>query len=296
MPPAPTPVTATSFQHVPTMARAASQGVPTMQTSSPLSVSQDMLSNNESVQEMKPIVNGIQPPLRPTGPANVSILNNLSQARLMNSAALAGGASMGLPSVIGGNPMAMHMNNMISSGMASTVPISQTMISSGQSGIAPIPGSTTVSATVPSTVPVSVPGSFTSATSNITGSVSQPMGNLQGSVGMGQPVSSMGQTNLAGPNGMGMNQNMMSGVGQPGMAVTGTGTVAGSGTGNGTMMPTPGMGQQVQGMQTLGVNNNTAANVGLPQQTTGGGALQSAQSKYVKVWEVPITIHTHTWI
>ncbi|KAI3796194.1 hypothetical protein L1987_38859 [Smallanthus sonchifolius] len=291
MPPAPIPVTASSFQHVPPVARAASQGVPTMQTSSPLSVSQEMLSNNETVQEMKPIVNGIQPPLRPAGPVNVSILNNLSQARLMNSAALAGGTSMGLPSVIGGNPMAMHMNNMISSGMASTVPISQTVIPSGQTGITSIPGSGTVSGTAPSTVPVSVPvpGSFTSATSNMTGSVSQPLGNLQGSVGMGQPVSGMGQGNLAGPQmvqtGMGMNQNMMGGVGQPGMPVAGTGTVSGTGAGTGTMMPTPGMSQQVQVMQTISVNNNTAANVGLPQQTTGGGGLQSAQSKYVKVWE-----------
>ncbi|MFS8028557.1 putative mediator complex, subunit Med25, von Willebrand factor type A [Helianthus anomalus] len=290
MPPAPAPVTAPSFQHVPPVARAASQGVPTMQTSSPLSVSQEMLSNNETVQEVKPVVNGIQPSLRPTGPVNVSILNNLSQARLMNSA-LAGGTSMGLPSVIGGNPMAMHMNNMISSGMASTVPISQTVIPPGQSSLTSIPASSTVSGTALSTVPVSVPSSFTSATSNMTGSVSQPLGNL------GQPVSGMGQGNLAAPgpgpqmvqSGMGMNQNMMGGVGQPGMAGSGTGTVTGTGTvagnGTGTMMPTPGMSQQVPGMQTLGVNNNTAANVGLPQQTAGGGALQSAQSKYVKVWE-----------
>ncbi|KAM0033526.1 hypothetical protein Hdeb2414_s0016g00487141 [Helianthus debilis subsp. tardiflorus] len=86
-----------------------------------------------------------------------------------------------------------------------------------------------------------------------------------------------------------MIQNMMGGVGQPGMAGsgTGTGTVAGTGVGNGTrtMMPTPGMSQQVPGMQTLGVKNNTLANVGLPQQTAGGGALQSTQSKYAKVLE-----------
>ncbi|XP_076908121.1 mediator of RNA polymerase II transcription subunit 25-like [Bidens hawaiensis] len=286
MPPAPAP--APSFQHVPPVARPA---IPTMQTSSPLSVSQDMLSNNEPVQEIKPVINGVQPPLRPTGPVNVSILNNLSQARLINSAAaLAGGTSMGLPSVIGGNPMAMHMNNMISSGMASTVPMSQTVIpSSGQPGITSIPGSTTVSGSTPSSVPVpvSVPGSFTSATSNMTGNVSQPLGNLQG---QGQPVSVMGQGNLAGPQ-MGMSQNIMGGVGQPGMAGAGTGPVggnvngAGTGTGTGSMMPTPGMSQQVQGMQTIGVNNNTAANVGLPQQAPGGGGLQSAQSKYVKVWE-----------
>lgn len=281
MPPAQVPVPATSFQHVPPVARPTSQGIPTMQTSSPLSVSQDMLSNNDTVmQDMKPNVTGMQQPARPAGPVNVSILNNLSQARLMNN-----GTSMGIPS-IGGNPMAMHMSNMISSGMASTVPVSQTVISSGQPGIAPISG------TVQSTVPV--PGSFTSTTSNMSGSPSQPLGNLQGSVGMGQPVSGISQGNLPGTgpqmvqSGMGMNQNMMGGVGQGQSGMTGVGTGTGTGTGSGPgMMPTPGIGQQVPGMQTLGVNNNTAANAGLPQQTSGGGAgaLQSAQSKYVKVWE-----------
>ncbi|PWA44492.1 phytochrome and flowering time regulatory protein (PFT1) [Artemisia annua] len=277
MPPAPVPVPAPSFQHVPPVARPTSQGIPTMQTSSPLSVSQDMLSNNDTVmQDMKPNVTGMQQPARPAGPVNVSILNNLSQARLMNN-----GTSMGIPS-IGGNPMAMHMSNMISSGMASTVPVSQTVISSGQPGIAPISG------TVQSTVPV--PSSFTSTTSNMTGSPSQPLGNLQGSVGMGQPVSGISQGNLPGTgpqmvqSGMGMNQNMMGGVGQGQSGMTGVGTGTGTGSGPG-MMPTPGIGQQVPGMQTLGVNNNTAANAGLSQQTSGGGALQSAQSKYVKVWE-----------
>ncbi|KAL8227649.1 hypothetical protein R6Q57_015233 [Mikania cordata] len=268
LPPAITQVTAHLFQHVPPVARTPSQGVPIMQTSSPLSVSQEMLSRNESVQEMllsnetvqemKPFANGIQPPLRPTGPVNVSILNNLSQAQ---------------------NPMSMHMHSMISSGMASiSVPISQTPIPSGQLGITPIPGSSTVSGTVP----VSVPGSFTPATSNMTGNVSQTLGgNLQGSVGMGQPVSGTVQRYLAGPqmvqSGMGVNQNMMGGVGQPGVDVAVAGT--------GTMLPVPSMSQQLQGMRTLGVNNTTNANVGLPQPTAGGSSLQSAQSQYVKVWE-----------
>lgn len=255
-----------------------------MQTSSPLSVSQEMLSNNDTMQDMKPIVSGIQPPVRPTGPANMNILNNLSQARLMNPAALSGGTSMGLPA-IGVNPMAMHMSNMISSGMASSAPVAQTVISSGQSGmqsgITSIPGS--AQSTVP--IPVPVPSSFTSATSNMSGSSTQPLGAGVGvGVGMGQPVSGMSQGNLAGLQ-MGMNQNMMSGANQSGMPGPGTGNGTGAGSG---MMPTPGMAQQqVQGMQTLGVNsnnNNTAANVALGQQTAG--ALQSAQSKYVKVWEV----------
>ncbi|XP_076917212.1 mediator of RNA polymerase II transcription subunit 25-like [Bidens hawaiensis] len=59
------------------------------------------------------------------------------------------------------------------------------------------------------------------------------------------------------------------------------------------MMPTPGMSQQVPGMQTISVNNNTAANVGLPQQAPGGGGLQPAQSKYVKVWEGNLSGQRH---
>ncbi|GJU18875.1 hypothetical protein Tco_1146841 [Tanacetum coccineum] len=70
------------------------------------------------------------------------------------------GASMRIPS-IDGNLVAMHMPDMISNGMDSTVPVSQTMISR----------------IVQSTVPV--PGSFTS---NMSGSLSQPLGYRQGSV------------------------------------------------------------------------------------------------------------------
>ncbi|GJT74205.1 hypothetical protein Tco_1040930, partial [Tanacetum coccineum] len=121
---------------------------------------QDMLSNNDTMmQDMKPNVTGMQQPARPSSAVNVSILENLSQARLMNN-----GASMRIPS-IDGNLVAMHMPDMISNGMDSTVPVSQTMISR----------------IVQSTVPV--PGSFTS---NMSGSLSQPLGYRQGSVRMGQ--------------------------------------------------------------------------------------------------------------
>ncbi|XP_023746257.1 mediator of RNA polymerase II transcription subunit 25 isoform X1 [Lactuca sativa] len=269
MPPVPVPIPAPSFQHVPPVQRPTP---PPMQMSSPLSVSQEMLSSNDGIQDMKPIVSNIQPPMRPAVTVNHNILNNLSQARIINQAAIAGGTSMGIP-----NPMAVHMSNMISSGMASTIPVAQTVISSGQSVIPSMAMPTTST----------VPGSFASATSNI----SQP---IQGSVGMGNSVPGMSQGSIPGPqmvqSGMGMSQNnMMSGVVGVGQTGSGTGTATGTGTmtGMGSMMPTPVMTQQqVQGMQSGGVNNNnnnTAANVGLTQQSTG--ALQSAQSKYVKVWE-----------
>lgn len=269
------------FPHNSSVPRATStsQVVPSLQTSSPSSVSQDIITNNENAQDTKPTVSMLQS-LRPVNPtqANVSILNNLSQARqVMNSAALSGGTSMGLPSM-GQTPVAMHMSNMISSGMTSSVPAAQNVFPSGQSGI------TSITSSGPLSVPAQVGqnpglGSLTSNTSNLSSSsnigISQPLGNLQGAVSMGQQASGMSQGNLSGPQmvqgGVPMNQNAMSALGSSVVS-----------SGNGTMIPTPGMSQQVQsGMQALG--NNAAANMPLSQQTSGG--MQSAQSKYVKVWE-----------
>ncbi|PSR91194.1 Mediator of RNA polymerase II transcription subunit like [Actinidia chinensis var. chinensis] len=276
-------VSGPSFPHIPAVPRAASQGVPSLQTSSPMS-SQEMISNNENVQDLKPMVSSMAQPLRPVGPAaaNVNILNNLSQARqVMNSAALTGGTSIGLQSM-GGTPMAMHMSNMISSGMASSVPAAQTVISSGQSAIPSMSGSGSLTGTA-QPAPNSAPGSFTSSASNMSATsnlgISQTLGNLQSGVSMGQSAPGMNQGNLPGAqmvqNGISMNQNMMSGLGPSGMS-----------SGTGTMMPTPGMTQQVQpGMQSLGVNNSSATNIPMSQVQQTSSGLQSAQSKYVKVWE-----------
>lgn len=256
-----------TFPHLPSVARPASQGVPSLQTSSPSSAPQEMIANNDNGPDLKPIVSGVSQSLRPgaPGPANVNILNNISQARqAMNNAALTGGTSMGLQPM-GQTPMAMHVSNMISSGMTSSMAAAQTGALSQvaqNSGLGP----------------------FTSATSNVSGNsnigISQPMNNVQGSVSMGQSVPGMSQTNLSGAqmvqSGIGMNQNMMNGLGP---------TVASSGTG--TMIPTPGMSQQVQSVvQSLGVNNNLAANIPLSQQASSAVQPGPAQSKYMKVWEV----------
>ncbi|KAH7569865.1 hypothetical protein JRO89_XS05G0010000 [Xanthoceras sorbifolium] len=271
--------TGPAYPHIPSVPRPASQGVPSLQTSSPSSTSQEMITNSDSVPESKPLVSGISQPLRPGPPsaANVSILNNLSQVRGMNSAALTGGTSIGLQSM-GQNPMAMHMSNMISSGMVSSVPAAQTVFSSAQSGITSVTGSGTLTGTaqVPQN---SGPNSLNSATSNMPGNsnlgISQA--TMQGGVSMGQSIPGMSQGNHSGAqmvqSGIGMNQNMMNGLGPSGVS-----------SGPGTMMPTPGMSQQAQsGMQQLGVNSNSAVNMPLSQQTSS--ALQSSQSKYVKVWE-----------
>ncbi|KAF2311189.1 hypothetical protein GH714_020000 [Hevea brasiliensis] len=234
-----------AFSHIPS-ARPTSQAVPSLQTSSPPTTTQEMIASGENVPDLKPSVSGMPQSVRPVPPgaANVSILNNLSQARqVMNSAALTGGTTIGLQSM-NQTPVAMHMSNMISSGMASSVPPAQNVFSSGQPGISSITGSGTTQIASNSGL-----GSFTSATSNISGNsnlgISQPMGNLQGAVSIGPSVPGMSQGNLSGAqmvqSGISMNQNMMSGLGPSGVS-----------SGSSTMIPTPGMPQQAQsGMQTL---------------------------------------------
>ncbi|XP_022854372.1 mediator of RNA polymerase II transcription subunit 25 [Olea europaea var. sylvestris] len=275
-----TSIAGPAFPHISSVPRTAAQAVPSLPTSSPISASQEMILNNENVQEMKPLVSNVTQPLRPVGvaAANVRILNDVAQARQV----LAGGTSIGLPSM-GGTPM---LSSMISNGMPSSVPPVQTVISSGPPGVASVAGSLPMTGTG-QVAQNSVPASFTASTaSNMSGNLnigmSQPMSNLQGSVNMGQTVSGMSQGNLPVTQmvqgGIGMNQNLMNGSGASGMPT-------GTGTGTGTMIPTPGMSQQIQpGMQPVGVNNNnSAANMPLNQQTSS--TVNSAQSKYVKVWE-----------
>ncbi|XP_061976172.1 mediator of RNA polymerase II transcription subunit 25-like isoform X2 [Populus nigra] len=272
-----------TFPHNPSVPRPASQGVPILQTSSPSTTTQDMATSGDDVQDLKPNVSVMTQSARPGPPAaaNVSILNNISQARqVMNSAGLSGGTSLGLPS-INQTSVAMHMSNMISSGMASSVPAAPTVFSSGQPGVSSITGPGTLTGTT-QIGPNSGLGSFTSATSNMSGNsnlgrISQPMGNLQAGVSIGQSAPGMSQGNISGAqmvqSGMGANPNTMSSLGPSGVSF-----------GLNTMIPTPGMSQQVQsGMQPLGANNNSADNLSMSQQTAGG--LQPAQSKYVKVWE-----------
>ncbi|PPS09133.1 hypothetical protein GOBAR_AA11503 [Gossypium barbadense] len=272
--------TGPAFSHVPSVPRAPSQAIPTLQTSSPLTNTLEGMTSGDNMQELKPSVSGMTQPSRPVPPAaaNVNILNNLSQARVMSSAALTGGTSIGLQSMVQ-TPVAMHMSNMISSGMASSVPPAHTVLSSGQPTMTSLTGSGALTGTA-QVLPNSGLSSFSSATSNVAGNsnigISQPMGNVQGAVNIGQSVPGMSQGNHSGT------QMMQSGVGMSqNMSALGQSTVS---SGNGTMIPTPGMSQQVQsGMQALGVSNSSAASMPLSQQTSS--ALQSAQSKYVKVWE-----------
>ncbi|KAL9688486.1 hypothetical protein QQ045_032907 [Rhodiola kirilowii] len=93
-----------------------SQAVASLQNPS-IPVSQEMITGGDGAQEVKPVVSSMSLPMRPMGLANVKILNEISQARqVMNSASLTGVSSIGLSSM-GQTPVAMHMSNMISSGL-----------------------------------------------------------------------------------------------------------------------------------------------------------------------------------
>jgi mediator of RNA polymerase II transcription subunit 25 len=244
-------VSAPAFSHMTPISNVTSQGVATMQSSSPSIISQDTNVANEILQEHKPLINPIQQQVRPGGIANVSILNNLSQHRH----SLPGVSSMGTN--MGATPIQVHMSNMISSGMTPTPPV----ISSMPGTVQPIGAQL---------------GSFGSNTSTVSGNsnvaVSSSLANMQNNMAMAQPVPPMTQGGLmtgshgaqSGQSGIGTNQNMVS---------------MSSAT---AMMPTPGMGQQA-GVNSLSVNNNSAMNMPMPQNPNG-----QQPSKYVKIWEVNI--------
>jgi mediator of RNA polymerase II transcription subunit 25 len=227
----PAMVSAPAFSHMTPISNVTSQGVTTMQSSSPSIISQETNGANEILQEHKPLINPIQQQGRPGGPANVNnILNNLSQHRL----SLPGVTSMG-PNM-GATPIQVHMSNMISSGMTSTPPI----ITSMSGTVQPIGAGL---------------GSFGSNTSTVSGNsnvaVSSSLANMQNNMAMAQGGLMTGSHGAqSGQSGMGTNQNMVSSM---------SSTPA--------MMPTPGMGQQV-GANTLSVNNSSAMN--MPGQNPNG--------------------------
>lgn len=266
----PTMVSGPGYPHLQPMSNVSSQGVPSLQTSSPSPTSQEMTVTSEAIQEHKPLVNPMLQTVRPVGAAqaNVNILNNLSQHRqVMNSASITGANPIGLQT-IGGTPMAMHVSNMISSGMAS----------SGVPGITSVSGSGALMPTTQVAQNVAL-GSFTSANSLVSGNsnmgISPALTNLQSSIGISQSVQGMGQGNLTqsaqtGQGGINMTPTVMNGLGP---------TVISSAPG--TMIPTPGMSQQ-SSVNSLGMANNTAVNMPLTQQAPG---VQQPQSKYVKIWE-----------
>lgn len=270
----PSVVPGPGFSHMPT--HAVTQGAQSLPTTAPLPTSESM-PGSELVQEVKPVITGMQQQIRPGGAAaaNVSILNSISsQARVISS----GANPIGLQNM-GNTPMAMHMSNMISTGMTSSaLPTSQTSLSSVSSAIAAISGSGPVVGTAQISQNTA-PNSFSSTSLNITGNSNigiQPSlaSNVQGSIGMNQSIPNMGPGSLTsgaqmGQNGIAMTQGMTS-LGSSGISA---GVVG--------MIPTPGMSQQV-GMQPLNTGSGPQANMPLPQN----GSAVPPQSKYLRVWEV----------
>ncbi|XP_016473904.1 mediator of RNA polymerase II transcription subunit 25 isoform X3 [Nicotiana tabacum] len=245
-----TSVTGPALPHIPT-ARPTSQLVASLQSASPISVSEEVVPNNEIVNETKPILSGMTQPLHSFSgaAANARILNDVAQAQ-----ALVGGTSIGLQSM-GETPI---LSNMMSGGISSSIPAAPTVLSSGQlavtsmSGLVPLAGTGQIAQNSVSASSVSIAPSM-SGNSNLC--VSQLLSNIQGGVSAG------------------MHQNVLSGTG------------AGMPFGQGTLMSTPRMTQQGHpGMQPLSRNNSTEANMPLSQQQTSA-TLSSAQSNYVKVWE-----------
>ena len=235
--------------------------IPTLvNSSSP--ASQELNSGaGDAIQEFKPLVSSQAQRALGPAPANVNILNTLSQVRL-NSATIPGGNPISLQNV-GSTPMAMHMSNMISNGMAS----------SALTGVPSVAGSGSLMANAPVSNNVGL-GPYTSAAAGLSGN---SLTNLQGPLGMTQPLSVVGQGSLT--SGSQMSQGGVN-MGQNGINGLGSNVSAGSGT----MIPTPGMmAQQVQsGMHPLS---------SAPAQNVTGG--QHQPSKYVKIWEVRVSFHKH---
>ncbi|KAK4376487.1 hypothetical protein RND71_002783 [Anisodus tanguticus] len=210
------------------------QRIASLESASSTSVSEEMVPNNENFKEKTPVVSVMTEFLRPFSGAAGNV-------RILN-------------------------------GVASAIPDAF----AGTGEIAPFAGTGQIAQN-------SVPASLTSMVASMSGisdlCMSQLLSNTQGGIGAGrQTAPVMSQGNLPASqmvqSGIGMHQNVPSGIG------TGTPSVIG------TMMPTPGMTQQGQpGMLPLGRNNSTEANTSLSQQQTSA-IFPSAQSSYAKFWEV----------
>ncbi|XP_078153645.1 mediator of RNA polymerase II transcription subunit 25-like isoform X5 [Carex rostrata] len=237
-----------------------SQPIPTVQTSSPSPIQQEIatmnnsnnntmmnnnnptMSNTDPMQDLKPLAtnpNPVSQPIRPGGgaPGNVNILNNLSAlgTAVRSTTLAAGPTSLGIPTM-GGTPISVHMSNMIS---GSGTQVGQ------NTGL----------------------GSFNPTSSSMPAS----LGNTNNLQGMGQSMPNVGPQMGQGSGSMVMNPSVMGG----GIGSAGPGMASGPG-----MMPTPGMTQQPGGVNSMGMANNSGMNMPLTTQHNA-----ASQSKYVKIWE-----------
>lgn len=249
-----------------------------------------VISDTTVVQEFKPLVNTASS-LRAIGVStgNAGLLSNSSQARpILSTSALPGASSLGISAVTGsgvGLPMPSLLPSSIGAGSACT---NQNSLGVTQSGLGLTNNPVGLGVGLGMGQGVGL-GGFGNSGNNLgpvpsVTSSNTGMGNVQ-VVGLGQSVTGLGQGGLAGgnqigPNGLVMGHNVL-----PGLV---PGTVN---TGGGTMIPTPGLSQPVQGLQSLSVINNNVPNahqvpttVATPPQPQTGTA-----PKYSKIWEGMLT-------
>lgn len=308
----------------PSLFHSTSQAVPGQFSSSSGLSNQEIKPNVEAAdgQDFKTFVNNTSQQLRTvTAPAtNVSLLNNLSQARqVMSSATLPGASTLGLQTT-GNTPPGMHVSNMLASGMGSAaISTAQTVLATGQSGLTST--ATSVGLVGIGQVAPNVAQSTFATGTNIVGnsslgvpqvgsSVSASITGAQGVVGLGQSVPGMGHGGMAtgsqlgqglatgsqlgqglttgsqlgqglatgsqlGQGGVGVNQNVLSGIGPVGVS-----------SAAGTMVPKSSLPQSIQiGLPGIGAGNSASGNLQLPPTATVSQQPAATQAKYTKVWE-----------
>ncbi|XP_055809743.1 mediator of RNA polymerase II transcription subunit 25-like isoform X3 [Solanum dulcamara] len=303
IPAAPEPAMATSVcspapPHIP-IAHPTSQVAASLQSGLPISISEEMVPNNENTKETTPIVSVMTQSLGlpfSGAAANVGILNEVASAISTAPTVLTSG-QLGFTSISGFAPIARTDQISQNFGPASLTLMAPSIFGNSNlcmsQPLSNILGGTGAgSQTVPVMSRGNLPGSQMMQsgigmhrnvpTGMHTGMPSgQLLSNIQGGIDAGSlaaPV--MSQGNFSGsqmmPRGIGMHQNVPSGMGSS-MPLE-----------IGRMMPTPGMTQQGQpGILALGRNNSAEANMSLSQQQTMATS-PSAQSGYVKIWETQL--------
>lgn len=242
-----------------------------------------VVSESSMNQEFKPMGNGAVPSLR-TGPVNagnVSLLPNTSQARPILGTSV--GTNLGIPGATV-SAAGLSIPGMLSSSSASGVSSSQSLLGVAQGlannqvgmgmglGVAQGGGlggfnntGNLVGNPNLGVIPTGAPG-------NNGGPNAQVVGMGQAVTGLGQGSLSSGTTQI-GPTGLVMGQNVLPTLGSVGIN-----------PGSATMIPTPGISQSAQGLQSMAAVNNNAlqvpATVATPPQQPNG------TQKYAKIWEV----------
>eukprot|EP00250_Pteridium_aquilinum_P010787 c19625_g2_i3 orf=3-2057(-) len=237
-------------------------------------------------QDFKPMGTGAAPSLR-AGPVNagsLSLLPNSAQARPIPGTSV--GTNLGIPGATV-SAAGLPMPGMLSSSSASNVvSSSQGLLGVTQSGLGLANSQVGMGMGLGVAQGVGL-GAFGNA-GNLVGNPNLgaiPAGatgnngvsNVQ-VVGMGQSVTGLGQGSLSsgatqiGPSGLVIGQNVLPALGSVGVNPN-----------TATMIPTPGISQPLQGLQSMAAVNNNALQV--PATVATPPQQANAAQKYAKIWE-----------